>query len=394
MKWKDNQRTLIQKEKQRTANCAMVSKRKKRKEKLEEQAAEEARFSHKRTREEIDSLKAALHKQTLDADAVKSRHRLSEKRWKDMISDRNNKIIELQDDLESMVSKNQKVKDEKGELSRRLESEIAERKKLEKKMEKRQQRSARKQKPITSNGDGNTELTCSIDHPAEDENKGNEPNTQDGGNTEPDHSVHSTVTGSEAVCSCPSPPVTHQDDVVLAEKVYRDHKQQDEDATNIISSNKDLIEEPKENWLRCTLSDKKLQIPTQAQKIQTGFQTTDTISNLPTSLSFNTPMKGKPYNPSDYSSEPHTHDIPVQNHEYNFGGAMDNLQEKILGNAQRIITFQNGTTKETLPDGTTIVRFTNGDIKTSYTNIGTIVYYYAEAKVRHSICRHCIQQDI
>ena len=56
MKWKENQRAIIQKEKQRAANITMSSQRRKRKEHLEEQAAEAARYNSKQAREEIEKL--------------------------------------------------------------------------------------------------------------------------------------------------------------------------------------------------------------------------------------------------------------------------------------------------------------------------------------------------
>ena len=36
------------------------------------------------------------------------------------------------------------------------------------------------------------------------------------------------------------------------------------------------------------------------------------------------------------------------------------------------------------PDGKSIVRFTNGDIKTTLPGTGTIVYFYAHAKTKHT----------
>ena len=61
----EQQRSLIQKEKQRTANSLMVFQRKKRHEELEEKAAAAVEFSHKKAREEIDALKATIHKQKI-----------------------------------------------------------------------------------------------------------------------------------------------------------------------------------------------------------------------------------------------------------------------------------------------------------------------------------------
>jgi hypothetical protein len=49
----------------------------------------------------------------------------------------------------------------------------------------------------------------------------------------------------------------------------------------------------------------------------------------------------------------------------------------------QFFTYQNGTQKEVLSDGTTTVYFTNGDRKRTYANEkkGIVVYYYAATQV-------------
>ena len=57
-----------------------------------------------------------------------------------------------------------------------------------------------------------------------------------------------------------------------------------------------------------------------------------------------------------------------------------------LGSAEgkRVVSYSNGTTKETLPDGTTRVCFVNGDIKTTYAHQNVTIYYYAAAETTHT----------
>ena len=57
-----------------------------------------------------------------------------------------------------------------------------------------------------------------------------------------------------------------------------------------------------------------------------------------------------------------------------------------MGSAEgkRVVSYSNGTTKETLPDGTTRVCFANGDIKTTYAHQSVTIYYYAAAETTHT----------
>eukprot|EP00986_Skeletonema_menzelii_P018207 scaffold26582_cov155-Skeletonema_menzelii.AAC.3 len=85
----------------------------------------------------------------------------------------------------------------------------------------------------------------------------------------------------------------------------------------------------------------------------------------------------KPYNAADYASgKPgiEAHSIPQ------FVSAPTPPGQG--GRPSQIITYQNGTTKEVLPDGTTTISFANGDRKRTYANEkkGIEVYYYAATK--------------
>ena len=88
----------------------------------------------------------------------------------------------------------------------------------------------------------------------------------------------------------------------------------------------------------------------------------------------------KPYNAADYASgKPgsQAHSIPQ------FVSAPTPPGQG--GRPSQIVTYQNGTTKEVLPDGTTTISFANGDRKRTYANEkkGIEVYYYAATKVRN-----------
>ena len=89
----------------------------------------------------------------------------------------------------------------------------------------------------------------------------------------------------------------------------------------------------------------------------------------------------KPYNAADYDGKTQAHSIPQfvsAPTPPGQGGAR----------ASQIVTYQNGTTKEVLPDGTTTISFANGDRKRTYANEkkGIEVYYYAATKVSGVYC--------
>lgn len=59
-------------------------------------------------------------------------------------------------------------------------------------------------------------------------------------------------------------------------------------------------------------------------------------------------------------------------------------ERRYFADQKRVIHFVNGTEKEIHTSGLTIVRFNNGDIKTTRPEAGTVEYYYAEAETNHT----------
>jgi hypothetical protein len=51
-----------------------------------------------------------------------------------------------------------------------------------------------------------------------------------------------------------------------------------------------------------------------------------------------------------------------------------------------VVCYSNGAEKETLPDGTTIIRFVNGDVQTNNPNDKTSSYFFADSKVTKINC--------
>lgn len=365
-KWKDQQRSLIQKEKQRVMNSAMVSEQKKRHGRLEEQAAEADQFSQRRAREEIDSLKESLSKQKIEADATKSRHRLSEKRYKDMISERDKRIQELREEVACISEKNEKVKQETSEMKSKIEELMMERKNRKKKSKSLSKKSMVK---IVDNVDAakGEELSAPPIRCVEDESR------------------RSTATHvhdyTHSNCGAPEMgQVTQQpDDPIFHKRERGEIEELDKNVAKIISSNQDLIENPTEDWLRHHLNGIGDAQHEDSTEPKLGYQSNGVTT--PNSVYF-TPFKERPYDPLKYTDMDNINERKASTQaNLTSTGKMSRCHEHRNANGTRVITYQNGTVKETLPDGTAIVRFANGDIKTSYGNMGITVYYYSESKV-------------
>lgn len=329
-KWVEQQKALIQKEKKRATNELLASQRKKRHESLEERALAATESSQKQLRSEIEELTETLQKHKIDSDATKSRFRLSEKRLKDSLTNKDNEITSLKDDIEELTMKYSKAQTKIDELSKMKSSS-----KRKKKQKKKIMDSAVQEKDAKKDHCFDDSAACLVDNKEKDQD-------EEALNTKSDEQHESNETLNST---------------------------SDEKAIEVIKNRIDLIEQPTEGWLRKHLHD-------DTAVNQGDGKTSDKV--------FFTPSKRKEYDPLKYSSTPQTVTSTEQNLKnrlpVNDSESFDNLQN--LANDNRIVTYGNGTQKEMLPDGTKIVRFSNGDVKTTYSTIGIIVYYYAESKVR------------
>jgi hypothetical protein len=97
------------------------------------------------------------------------------------------------------------------------------------------------------------------------------------------------------------------------------------------------------------------------------------------------PFNRKPYNPADYGAPAETTTTSAHNQMAAASPTFSNLNGAPSGTpkSSQFFTYQNGTQKEVLSDGTTTVYFTNGDRKRTYSGAksGIVVYYYAATQV-------------
>ncbi len=360
---------MIQKEKQRVINDAMVCQRRERKKKLEDQAAEATLLSQRQAREEIENLKSALQKQKIDTDAAKSRQRLNEKRLRDMVIERDKKITLLQEDLEAAQDRNNKLEQKRDELIRERDTQAAARKKKLKKKKVHKE----KYSPCSGEeGESRKFVNESIGGNENSKLGVNDCTESTYSNAEPDMKEEGIARDNED-SECIQNPISNCGDK---------SRNLDKNAIRVISSNQDLFDEPTEDWLQRHLNDLKTNNPSSTQ-----------ISEcLSVESKLCTPIKKRTsYDPTKYHTQmetPQTENskaLGVDNSIHHIQQLEnDNLQrpqERRGADGRKIVTYKNGTQKEILLDGTSIVRFTNGDIKTTYCNVGIVVYYYAESKV-------------
>ena len=100
----------------------MAVERKKKLDVLEEKATAAVEYNHKKAREEIEALKTEIQKLKIDSDAFKSRSRLSDKRLRDIISDKDNKLHASTDEVASLQERNKDLTAKVEEYSRKITS--------------------------------------------------------------------------------------------------------------------------------------------------------------------------------------------------------------------------------------------------------------------------------
>jgi hypothetical protein len=348
-KWVEQQRLSIKKERKRATNDIMTTQRKKRQEGLEERAASAAANSQKRLRAEIEALSATLQKQKIDNDVSKSRCRLNEKRLRDLISERDETIDSLRKDNEALDIKCIKLETERDDLLK-FKSDTMKKKKKKKKHIVETPPS----KNMYDTQSGREDI----------------PNTQkvikkkvDGDSINIQNDQNDRCTNRLEANEHKNSEEDIQKEIITCQESQQ--QQCDEEAIRVITNHQDLIEEPTEEWLQKHLQGINHQNP-------------DTSDH-----SYITPMKGKKYKPEKYGMTPQREELPPQSSNIILKKNENGVQQSNAAD-RRVMIYTNGTRKETLPDGTVIVRFTNGDMKTTYSNIGITVYYYNESKVSNS----------
>ena len=110
--------------------------------------------------------------------------------------------------------------------------------------------------------------------------------------------------------------------------------------------------------------------------------------------SFSTPYQKKEYDPFNYDGYNHfpphnSHKsqntikpkTPQSSNHISCKGDTNVSTDEIVKDGRRVIKFKNNTVKEIFPNGEIIIRYSNGDIKTTKSSEGKVKYYYSAVKV-------------
>lgn len=318
----------------------MIAQRKKRHEQLELEATEATAFSYKKAKDEIDALKEALSKQKIESEAVKSRQRLNEKRLRDIIADKEREVISMTEQLEAVEMKKASLLEQKQDFINQIKQLESKLKRASKQKHKVADIDQDEKLDIVCERDDNHVIKCEMDE------------------------SHSIQDESDAYCE------------VVSHDTSPDQK-----TKRALASNYDLIQDTNESWLRLDLD-----------KIHKTSDSSIDIHHEPVDDNDFSPLKEKSYDPSKYmtkSMEKKTNSIEKTcetaiKSDTVVGAAQTKAVQNVAHKFRRVVTYANHTEKEILPDGTTICRFSNGDIKTTYSNIGIVVYFYAKSGTSHT----------
>ena len=403
-KWVDEQRAMIQRERHRAANSAMLTQRERQQEERRQQTAATIEGCKKKKTEENDALRATIQKLKLDMDSAKVRSKSQMKKLKETINDHKKHIHSLEQELTSLkeepmrkgVFKKKRMSGTAPPLKTKPSATILNNSggKLMPNQSDHQQGNSKKGKPVRQlrsnpkigNGKGSDSSAHVLDANTDHEKEMKYESTEN--QLEQDQQPGLKPGGSEIIENGSNTKVCYK-------------------VQNAFDS---LMDEPTEDWLQRHLTGIKTSFPP-AEKIKEGSS-----NSIVKKITKNDCNKIHPISQNNDAGIPDT--IRFQNwkdYDANEYSGMVNCQavehtpiiarpaavdptisltsgkgrkERVCLDGRKIVSYQNGTQKETQPDGTNIIRFLNGDIKTMNAKSGSIIYYYASAKVRKSKLVH------
>ena len=334
-KWVDYQHLQIKQERKKVLNDVLSSNKKKRQQELEERAAFLATNNINELKAEVRNLSNNLKRQQLDHDTVKSRFRLNEKRLRDTISDREKTIESVKRNIDNQSASLKKMQQERDYLLV-LKAEAI--RKTNKKNEKNKGNSKDSTRLKHEGNDLLTEKDC------------------------PSNKCEDKVYDKEII------NVKEADGRKMEENSENEDKaieinefDHDKQAKRVMVTRQDIVDKPTESWLKRHF-----------QHIPNDTESSTCISSQ--SCPFNTSLHNKKYDPEKYSCNKDWSNETSQNNIISCPKYQDEHEISAKD-------YHNGTRKDILPDGTVVIKFTNGDTKTSYTNVGIVVYYYSESRV-------------
>mmetsp|Transcript_12067 Transcript_12067/g.18015 ORF Transcript_12067/g.18015 Transcript_12067/m.18015 type:complete len:599 (-) Transcript_12067:245-2041(-) len=395
-KWVKEQRALIQRDRHRTTNAAMVLQRKKQLDHSDRRrvAAEKAK---KREQEEIDALCATIEKLKMDLNASKDRHKSNEKKLKERIREREEEIQQLRDRAIAEPPGANKGNDSK------LPAPVVQLKTTRK----------TKQTPATGFKTSGTrhDDDCGLKEKkaangvrATDSSERMETKVNEAGK-EDENRRNVTKANQEKSDVHDSGKVK----TVLKDKpcdeLNDSHPSEIGPIEYNLSMPSELTEEPTEQWFQrqvTRLQKRTSNLPVSEEPVKKLSQNQNSMKSLqgtPVLDVFQFSHHQKPYNANNYSTskcvpgernhnEVTQEQTPHPSHIIGKGTSSGRGRTtETFPDGRQVISYRNGTQKEVLPDGTTTVRFANGDLKTSYANQCKETYFYAATQTTHTTHR-------
>jgi hypothetical protein len=422
-KWANEQRSLIRKERHRASTATLASHRERQKE--ERQQLEAYKELEKSSQEEIATLRMTVEKLRTETEGAKAKYRMSERKLRDKIKSQNEIIRQLKSEIGSPIqSHSQQTSvssfNRHGITSSTSSSNTPPTVAFGSTLPREKKpRSFGKKKSARTIGTGNRELgdsrggqSARADVAAAEEIVGElNDNAGDG------HGTSIRTDEVELAIVDKTPAEVRQSKPESAAPTPTPQEEKTPAAMMEAPQVEDLVEETTEQWMK-RLQERHNTLPIAADGGSAGAGVIPPISATPAPLvkddllaranqllsGGSTGVNSAHRNSMGGNQEPHNASIPQvfgTNHLLPLSVGpraypvaqqtpdphlVASTSVEALGSTEgkRVVSYSNGTTKETLPDGTTRVCFVNGDIKTTYFHQDVTIYYYAAAETTHT----------
>ena len=420
-KWANEQRSLVRRERHRASTVALASHRERQKEEKEQQDAYEE--LERSSREEIATLRMTVDKLRMEMEGGKAKYRMNERKLRDKVKSQGEMIRQLKSEVRTGSSSTPSASQNQHQQSswsstRHGTSSSGSNATRTVAFGSTLPRETKPRSFAKKCASGNRAMRDSYD--------GNDLDDQNGGRRMPieearadateeeetrgdvdDGDVISTgeeeevvamvdKTPAQVIQSKPDPTATTST-VVQGEKTPM--------ATEMTQA-EDLVEETTEQWMKrlqerhntlpfgttTPAPSEKDELLARANQLMSGGSAG--ANSVHRSSGIGGSNQKPPPNPSlsymvgmnplaPLSVGPRAYPVAQQTPDPHL---VTSTSIEALGSAEgkRIISYSNGTTKETLPDGTARVSFANGDIKTTYAHQNVTIYYYAAAETTHT----------
>ena len=419
-KWANEQRSLVRRERHRASTVALASHRERQKEEKEQQDAYEE--LERSSREEIATLRMTVDKLRTEMEGAKAKYRMNERKLRDKVKSQGEMIRQLKSEVRTGSSSTPSASQNQNQQSswsstRHGTSSSGSNATRTVAFGSTLPRETKPRSFAKKSAPGNRAIRDSYD--------GNDLDDQNGGRRMPIEEARADATEEEETRGdvgdgdVISTGEEEEEVVAMVDKTPAQVIQSKPDPTATTSTvvqgtpmatemtqAEDLVEETTEQWMKrlqerhntlpfgttTPAPSEKDELLARANQLMSGgsagANSVHRSSGIGGSNQKPAPNPSLSYmvgmNPlAPLSVGPRAYPVAQQTPDPHL---VTSTSIEALGSAEgkRIISYSNGTTKETLPDGTARVSFANGDIKTTYIHQNVTIYYYAAAETTHT----------